>query len=145
VAEIKQSIDIDAPPEQVWAVLSDVERVGEWVAEHQGFPDGAPAELRTGVEYRQTVKAAGQDVDLTWTVVEHEAPTRLAFDGTGPAGASATLRYALAPSGGGTRMDYATSFELPGGAARLDRREGRRAGGGRRPRDARPPQADRGG
>ena len=116
MAEIKQSIDIDAPPEQVWAVLSDVERVGEWVAEHQGFPDGAPAELRTGVEYRQTVKAAGQDVDLTWTVVEHEAPTRLAFEGAGPAGASATLRYALAPSGGGTRMDYATSFDLPGGA-----------------------------
>ena len=64
MAEIEESIEIAAPPERVWAVLNDLDRVGEWVAEHQGFPDGAPGELREGVGYTQTVRAAGQDVDI---------------------------------------------------------------------------------
>ncbi len=115
MAEIREHIDIAAPPERVWAVLTDLSRLGEWVREHQGFPDGAPPALRDGVEYTQTLKAAGQDVDIAWTVVEHDEPRVLAFDGKGPAGAKATLRYALAAAGDGTRMDYATSFDLPGG------------------------------
>ncbi len=116
MAEIEQSIDIDAPPERVWAVLNDLDRLGEWVEEHRGFPEGAPGELREGVAYTQTVRAAGQDVDIAWRVVEHDEPRRLAFDGDGPAGSSATLRYVLEPRGdGATRMAYATSFELPGG------------------------------
>ncbi len=116
MAEIEQSIDIAAPPDRVWAVLNDLGRLGEWVEEHRGFPDGPPGALREGVEYRQTLRAAGQDVDIEWTVVEHDEPRRLAFDGSGPAGSSATLRYALEPHGdGATRLAYATSFELPGG------------------------------
>ena len=115
MADIEQSIDIAAPPERVRAVLNDLDRLGEWVEEHRGFPEGAPGELREGVGYKQTLRAAGQDVDIEWTVVEHDAPRRLAFDGSGPAGSSATLRYALNPAGDGTRMEYATSLELPGG------------------------------
>ena len=50
------------------------------------------------------------------TVVEHDEPRRLGFDGAGPAGSSAMLRYELAPQGDdATRMHYATSFKLPGG------------------------------
>ena len=117
---IEADIEFGASPEAVWAVLTDFDRLGEWVEEHKGFPDGAPGDLHEGLEYRQTLEAAGRDVDMTWTVVSNEEPRVLAFDGSGPAGASATLRYELAPAGegdgqAGTRMHYATSFDLPGG------------------------------
>ncbi len=96
-------------------MLTDLDRLGEWVDEHRGFPDGAPATLADGVSYKQTLEAAGQDVEITWTVVDYDEPRVLAFDGSGPAGSSATLRYELTPDGDGTRMAYATSFDLPGG------------------------------
>ena len=115
MAEIEQTAEFSASPDRVWAVLTDLDRIGEWVEEHRGFPDGAPADLREGVSYKQTLAAAGRDVDLEWTVVGHDAPRSLAFDGAGPAGSSATLRYELSEAGGGTRMIYRTSFELPGG------------------------------
>lgn len=114
--EIRQTIDIAAPPERVWTVLTDLDRLGEWVAEHRAFPDGAPSGLSDGTTYSQTLEAAGQDVDITWTVVEYDEPNVLAFDGSGPAGSSATLRYELTLVGDVTRLAYATSFDLPGGA-----------------------------
>ena len=115
MTDLRQTIDIAAPPEEVWAVLTDLGRLDEWVEEHRGFPDGVPATLDEGTTYSQTLEAAGQNVDIAWTVVAHEAPSVLAFDGSGPAGSSATLRYELSPEGQGTRMAYATSFDLPGG------------------------------
>lgn len=96
-------------------MLTDLDRLDEWVAEHRAFPDGLPAALGQGTTYRQTLAAAGQGVDIEWTVIAYEEPRVLAFDGDGPAGSSATLRYELAADGEGTRMDYATSFDLPGG------------------------------
>ena len=115
MTELRETIEIAAPPEDVWAVLTDLDRLGEWVDEHRGFPDGAPADLHQGVTYSQTLQAAGQDVDIEWTVVEFDEPRVLAFDGSGPATSSATLRYELEADGDRTRMAYATTFDLPGG------------------------------
>lgn len=114
--DLRETVDFAVPPEDVWAVLIDLDRLPEWVAEHRAFPDGAPASLREGTTYNQTLEAAAaQEVDIEWTVVEYDEPRALAFDGSGPAGSSATLRYELEPVGDGTRMVYATSFDLPGG------------------------------
>jgi uncharacterized protein YndB with AHSA1/START domain len=113
--DLRQTVDIAVPPEDVWAVLTDLDRLDEWVVEHRAFPDGVPAGLDEGTTYTQTLEAAGQDVDIEWTVVEYDEPRVLAFDGSGPAGSSATLRYELEAAGEGTRMLYATSFDLPGG------------------------------
>jgi len=115
MAEIEQTTEFAAAPQRVWAVLTDLDRIGEWVEEHRGFPDGAPDALAEGVRYKQTLAAAGRDVDLEWTVVDHDEPRSLAFDGEGPGGSTATLRYELSEAGGGTHMVYKTSFELPGG------------------------------
>ena len=114
--DLRETIELAVPPEEVWAVLTDLTRLDEWVAEHRGFPDGAPSSLSEGTTYSQTLEAAGQEVDMEWAVVEYDEPRVLAFDGSGPAGSSATLRYELTPEGEGTRMAYATSFDLPGGA-----------------------------
>ncbi len=63
-----QTIDV-AGPEDVWAVLTDLGRLDEWVAEHRAFADGVPDNLKEGTTYSQTPEAAGQNVDPAGTVV----------------------------------------------------------------------------
>ena len=116
VMTYRQTIDIAAAPEDVWAVHTDLGRLDEWVAEHRAFPDGVPDNVNEGTTYGQTLEAAGQNVDLAWTVVAHDEPRVLVFDGSGPAGSSETLLYELTSEERDTPMAYATSVDLPAGA-----------------------------
>jgi uncharacterized membrane protein len=54
---------------------------------------------------------------MEWTVSEFDEPRRLGFTGAGPAGSEAAMSYVLAEADGGdtTRVEYETSYELPGG------------------------------
>jgi uncharacterized protein YndB with AHSA1/START domain len=67
--EYRTSIDIDAPPETVWAVLADVERWPEWTRsmEHVEFVEGAG--LKRGAKVR--IKQPRLPV-MTWEVIEVE-------------------------------------------------------------------------
>jgi len=61
---VEQHIDFGVPPERVWAELTDFDRLGDWVAEHRGFPDGAPAELSEGL--RSELEAAGDGTRMRY-------------------------------------------------------------------------------
>ena len=48
MANVRMSIDIAVPPERVWELVTDLERLGEWVSIHRNFPEPPPAEVREG-------------------------------------------------------------------------------------------------
>jgi uncharacterized protein YndB with AHSA1/START domain len=48
MANVRTSIDIAVPPERVWELVTDLERLGEWVSIHRDFPQRPPAEVRKG-------------------------------------------------------------------------------------------------
>jgi uncharacterized protein YndB with AHSA1/START domain len=124
--EVKESIDIAAPAQRVWDTVMDPHRLGEWVTTHQSV-DNVPADgLKQGSTFDQRMKLAGKGFDVTWTVVACDAPNRAEWEGAGPAGSKASVTYTLDESNGGTRFDYASGFDLPGGA--LGRIAGRVAG-----------------
>jgi uncharacterized protein YndB with AHSA1/START domain len=76
----RASVTIDAPVDEVWAVVSDVTRVGEWSGECRGcdWQDGAGAPVR-GARFRGRNRRGG----LRWTrlneVTAAERPRRLAW------------------------------------------------------------------
>ncbi len=105
-----------APPERVWEVLMDPDRLGDWVTIHERFED-APAELTRGSQMTQRLKVAGQRFSVRWTVTEDDPPARVKWEGSGPAGTNAKVVYDLEERDGGTRFSYLNEYELPGGAA----------------------------
>lgn len=115
MSTIAACVAVAAAPERVWQVLVDIDRLGEWMGPHRGFPHGPPDELRAGERYAQEVAAAGQEVDVCWTIEEVSAPRRVILRGEGPAGATAAVVYELEPDGEGTRLSSQTTYELPGG------------------------------
>ncbi len=107
---VSQSIDIPAPPEQVWSVATDWSRYGEWNVSHSGFPDGPP-QPEPGATFRETITIMGMPGEAKWTVAESTAPSRTVWDGEGPMGIKLGTTLELAPSGDGTTVTISVSFD----------------------------------
>ena len=121
--DVRTTVELPAPPEEVWNIVMDPYRLGEWVTTHEGLEGEAPAQLEQGSTFKQRLKVAGPAFTVTWEVVEAERPSHVRWVGKGPGGSEAHVAYELDPADGGTRFTYQNRFELPGGVL------GRTAGG----------------
>jgi uncharacterized protein YndB with AHSA1/START domain len=106
------TVHVDAPPEKVWALVSDVTQIGRYSPEtfEAEWLDGAdgPAE---GATFRGHVKRNGRGPTY-WTtckVVACEPNREFAFV-VGTDSMNNTWRYVLEPKDGGT--DVTESFQL---------------------------------
>lgn len=78
--QISVTRDIAASPEAVWALVTDLERMGEWSPENQGGNWVAPAtEAAVGAVF----KGSNSNDKRTWTtkvkVLEFDSPHRFSF------------------------------------------------------------------
>lgn len=109
------SIDIDAPPDRVWRLVSDVTQIGRFSPEtFAGEWLGGATAPSVGVRFRGHVRR-NQRWPVYWTtcrIVACEPDRTFAFAVEFPPGrATSTWRYDLEPAaGGGTRVTE--SFEL---------------------------------
>jgi uncharacterized protein len=124
--KLEQSFEVDAPIEQVWTALIDLERVapclpGAAITGHddEGTYHGE-FQVKLGpttAAYRGTVKIESSD-DATHTATLAARGT----DKRGQGGASATIVNTLhATEGGGTRVDAVTDFTITGRLASFGR------------------------
>ena len=117
-----ESIRIQAPPERVWGMISDVTRVGEWSPETVSaeWLDGATAPA-VGARFRGHNKRRGS-WSTTCTVIAAEQGREFAFDvGKG----DTRWRYGLVPAEDG--CEVTESFEIrrvPGPVGRFFTRIG---------------------
>jgi carbon monoxide dehydrogenase subunit G len=113
---VKQSIEIDAPIEEVWGVVMDPDRLGEWVTIHRSVAEVPDGDLEKGSTFRQTMRLKGVKLKVAWEVTDCRAPERARWDGKGPGGSKAHIAYDLESVGEGrTRFDYENEFDLPAG------------------------------
>lgn len=103
-------IQIQAPPERVWGMVSDVTRMGEWSPENQGgeWLDEATGPA-VGARFRGRNKQGPMGWSTVCTVTAAEPGREFAFTTFAPYGT--TWRYRFEPAAGGTRVTE--SYELP--------------------------------
>jgi len=95
-------IDIDRPPEDVFAFLTDISRLPDW----QGSAASAEAEgpLAVGARIRETRRFLGREYKVVHEVTAYDPPQR--FDVRSVEGPiPLSVRHTLEPSGGGTRLE----------------------------------------
>jgi uncharacterized protein YndB with AHSA1/START domain len=124
--EVRAEAELAAAPDEVWDIVMDPRRLGEWVTTHAGLEGDAPERLESGSSFRQRLKVGGAAFAVTWTVVECDRPRHVRWEGAGPGGSTALVEYGLTGDASSTRFTYANRFELPGGA--LGRLAGRAVG-----------------
>jgi uncharacterized protein YndB with AHSA1/START domain len=102
------SLTVAAPPERVWALASDITRVGDWGAECVGaeWVDGAEGPA-VGACFLGHQVREGREWETISVVIESEPGVSFAWAVGDPANSSATWRYQLACDGsGGTAVCY---------------------------------------
>ncbi len=113
---VNETCEIAAAPEDVWEVLMDPGRLGEWVSAHRKLADVPDLPLRAGDRFRQRLGVGPVGFWVEWEIVEAERPSLARWRGSGPGGSTAKVSYRLAGNGdGSTRFDYENDFDPPGG------------------------------
>jgi hypothetical protein len=112
---VRSSVVIAAPPERVWAIVMDPNRLGEWVTIHRAVRDVTPGPAREGSRMEQVLHLRGTDIRVRWLLVECSPPTLARLEGHGPARSAALISYQLVAVPQGTRFDYENEFQPPFG------------------------------
>ena len=112
-------LEFAAVPADVWAVVADVARWGDWdpsirtIEAEPGTPGGV------GARYAVTVGFYGRAIEQTHEIVRADEPHHLVVESTGRATGRWDLE--LEPHAGGTRLRWTTTLKLGGLARVLDK------------------------
>jgi uncharacterized membrane protein len=113
---VRAAIDIDAPAQQVWDVIMDPTRFGEWVTIHRKLCRADDGRLRKGFQVEQRLALRGAPFTVHWTLTECDSTRLGTWEGKGPAGSYARVTNRLSElDGRGTHLEYENEFEAPGG------------------------------
>lgn len=119
--EREVSREIAVPAEALWAMVTDVTRMGEWSPENQGgeWLDGATGPS-VGARFKGRNRRGRSRWSTTCEITACEPGREFAFAVGGAAKPSTRWRYRFEPlPGGGTRVSE--SFELPKELSRFSR------------------------
>lgn len=100
---ISESIWIERAPEDVWAVVSDLDTHTTWrpaLVELRRLDDGP---LEVGTRIREVLRWGRREIELEDVVTALEPPRRLALRG-GWSAADFEVEFLLEPEGDGTRV-----------------------------------------
>jgi len=122
--KLEQSFEVDAPIEQVWAALIDLEQVAPCLpgAAITGHDDGTyrgTFQVKLGpttASYRGTIRIESADASTHTATLAAKGS-----DKRGQGGASATIVNMLHESGTGTRVEAVTDFTITGRLASFGR------------------------
>jgi ligand-binding SRPBCC domain-containing protein len=113
VAEASFYVEIDAPPEEVWAVVADPRNLARWdrrIAAVEGVPaDG----LKSGAGYTTVMRFMGVKARIQSTVIEWEPPSWAVVVVSGFMDATVATRIDPLP-GGRSRLQHEVDYHFRG-------------------------------
>ena len=107
---IEESIDIDAPPERLYGMVSDLSRMGEWSPENQGgkWLSGATGATE-GAKFKGRNSSGRRSWSTVATIVTANPPKEVAWESKALGLKVAYWRYRFEPNGkGGTTVVEST-------------------------------------
>ena len=96
---------IDASPDRVFAVLSDLRQSREWMPAIQAIDQTTSGAFGLGTTWRETRRAGKRTMESTIRVTAYDPPSALdlAVEAKQMAG---RMHFSLSPEGAGTRVRY---------------------------------------
>ncbi len=110
---VTTSTHIAASPADVWEMIMDPHRLGEWVTIHRKLLRADAGSPRVGYTMDQQIHLRGVSLEVHWTLTECRPCERAVWEGRGPARSRAHSEYVLSAEDAGTRFDYRNEFRPP--------------------------------
>lgn len=110
---IEREIFIACPPEKVFAVLSDIERLAEFSHMTVGITRGPGRPLAVGDRFEQVVKVLHVELETDWEVTELVAGHTIQVEGRSKANGSATVTQHVVAQGDGSMVTFEVVYEPP--------------------------------
>ena len=102
---------IDAPPEAVWALISDIRRGPEWVTVMEEVVHVSDEQTTQGTVYREISKIGPSRSETEWRITRFDPPRVQIHECKEPT-LQATLTMQVEPDGTGSRFIHQTDFEM---------------------------------
>ena len=113
MGHVQRSVVINAPAEEVFALLTDTGRYGEWVPGWAGLDEG-PATVGEGDSLRWRLYGHRLTFTFRSTITEVEAPRRLREEIRSRL-VRATLTKTVVPQKRRTQLSWTFNYRVPGG------------------------------
>ncbi|MHB1537057.1 MAG: SRPBCC family protein [Solirubrobacteraceae bacterium] len=114
MSTVSASIVIASTPDEVWRVVMDPARLGDWVSIHRRLRYSDEGPPRVGYQMEQQLQLRGVSIDVHWELVQCVPNERALWEGRGPARSRARTEYVLARADGeSTRFAYRNEFRAP--------------------------------
>ncbi|CAN5239675.1 MAG: SRPBCC family protein [Nocardioides sp.] len=110
--KIQRTVATSAPPERVFAYLSDFTNTTEWdpgTVQTERISGGGGV----GTRYHNVSKFLGRKTDLEYTVIEHTAPGLFRLKGVNKS-VEATDTMRITAAGTGSEVTYTAEFDFKG-------------------------------
>ncbi len=104
---------IAAEPSDVWKMIMDPNRLGDWVTIHRRLLHADDGPARVGYEMDQQIHLRGVSLEVHWTLIDVRRNELAVWEGRGPARSRARSEYILRVERDGTRFDYRNEFRPP--------------------------------
>lgn len=115
MAEVRVSVDIDAPIAEVFDTAMAPYTTPDWVTIVLRVEAADEPPLREGYEMSQKLSLRGVPFTVKWKLVELDAPRFARWEGKGPARSKALIENRLEEHDGRTRFTYVNDFVTPFG------------------------------
>lgn len=115
MSHVTHSVHIEAPPEVVWNIGRDPDRMPEWNTTAVAVKDVSGPLDQQGATFTVRSKIAGRPIDVTWTIQEVEAPRYFVATASTPMGGSARQRVDYTAEAGGTRVTIDMEYDIASG------------------------------
>ena len=104
MASVDMTADVPMSPQKMWAHVSDLSDLGEWLVMHEGWRSELPDELAEGTQVVGVARAKGFRNRVTWTVTTWDPPHRVALSGSGKGGAKYSVTLSVRATDDGATL-----------------------------------------
>jgi len=110
---VTATTQIAASPAEVWDMVMDPRRLGDWVTIHRRLVHSDDGPVRVGFQMDQQIHLRGVNLEVHWQLIKCRPNELAVWEGRGPARSRARTEYTLHAEGDGTRFDYRNEFHPP--------------------------------
>lgn len=113
MGKIKKSVDINASRDEVFDLLTDLDKLPGWstiTLETHGTPRQP---IEEGDTFTQTLRVLGQSLEAQWRVVHLSKGRKVAYETSVPGGGRMDMSQTISDGDGVSRVEFEVDYDRP--------------------------------